>query len=176
MYGRILTGLFSLPHVFCVTDLLFRKKSDCSPCLCYCITKQRQSSRRRDEGHAPSLRGIGFISGYPNPVLRVSAEIPEANKEVAANRNQSKNCILELAKKLKKQKVGFRGSFEVSFRFYLFFFSSQEVVATWGKKKKISVERKNHRNSSASVRTQWVEQKSVSKMYILYYSKSALEG
>lgn len=105
MYDRRLTGLFTAYHVFSTWLILRLKKCDCSPCLCYCITKQRQSSGRRDKGHAPSLRTTGFISVYPNPVLCVSVEIPETDREVAANRQQSKSHTSELVKTLRIKRV-----------------------------------------------------------------------
>lgn len=164
MYDRRLSGLLTVYHVFSMWLMFCLKKCDCSTWVCYCITKQRQSSGRRDKGYAPSLRTTGFISVYPNPVLCVSAEIPEMNKEVAANRHQSKSHTSELVKKLRIKRV-------VWFWFWFWFFSGS--LLQHGKQLKYSAERKNHRNSSASVRTQWGEQKSVSKLFIFYQSKSA---
>ena len=53
---------------------------------------------------------------YSNPVLCVSAEIPEMNREVAVNRHQSKSHTLEVVKNLRIKRFGF-------------FF--RELVATW---------------------------------------------
>lgn len=69
MYDRRLTDLFTVYCVFSVWLIFCLKTRDWSPCLCNCITKQRQSSGRRDKGHALSLSTTGFISVYPDLVL-----------------------------------------------------------------------------------------------------------
>jgi len=101
---------------------------------------------------------------YPYPVLCVSTEVPETNREFAANRHQSKSHTLEIVKR-------FRVGFFVGV-FLFIFFLLRELVATW-ETAKIQCRREESQEQFCSVRTQWVEQKSVSKFFIFYHSKSA---
>lgn len=128
MCDRRLTDLFVVHRVFSVWLIFCLKTCDRSPCRCHCITKQRQSSGRRDKGHAPSLSTTGFqrtlILYYRNwdswyEQGSCSQQAPHQNPKFRSD------------KKTKNQNVGF-----------VFF----NLI--------ISAERRNHGNLSFSMMTQ----------------------